>query len=114
MRGREKDLTKDVLKDQLSELFNVSFLENVVIAYEPVWAIGTGVTPSNEEIEENVSYIKRLIREIYNQNIKVLYGGSVKSENIETLKKIESVDGFLIGKASTNYDELRKISEAVN
>ncbi len=106
--------TNKKLKKQISELINIVSLENVIIAYEPVWAIGTGKTPTNEEIEKNVEYIKRLVKELYGIDVKVLYGGSVNKNNIETLKEIPNVDGFLIGKASTNITEFKKIIEVVN
>lgn len=106
--------TNKKLKRQISELINISSLENIIIAYEPVWAIGTGKTPSNEEIEANVSYIKRLVKELYGIQVRVLYGGSVSKENIETLRTIPNIDGFLIGKASTKIYEFKKIIEVVN
>lgn len=106
--------TKQKLKEQISELIKVNTLENVAIAYEPVWAIGTGVTPTNDEIRETVIYIKKLVKELYGTDIQVLYGGSVNKDNIETLKRISNVDGFLIGKASTNSAEFKQIIEVVN
>lgn len=106
--------TNKKLKEQIGELINIAALENVIIAYEPIWAIGTGKTPTNEEIKNNIDYIKRLVKELYGKDIKVLYGGSVNKNNIETLKEIPNVDGFLIGKASTNINEFKKIIEVVN
>ena len=98
--------TKDILKNQINNaLKNIN--EEVIISYEPVWAIGSGKTPTNSEIEDIVSYIKSL----FNYNIKVLYGGSVSDNNIETLNEIPNVDGFLIGKAATKPSSLIKIIE---
>lgn len=98
--------TKDILKNQIyNALKNIN--EEVIISYEPVWAIGSGKTPTNSEIEDIVSYIKSL----FNYNIKVLYGGSVSDNNIETLNEIPNVDGFLIGKAATKPSSLIKIIE---
>jgi triosephosphate isomerase len=81
--------------------------KNFVIAYEPIWAIGTGLTPTLEEIEETLSFLKnRFSRE-------VLYGGSVKLENIEEISNLKSCDGALIGGASLkadNFAEMIKIS----
>ena len=110
---KDKNLTFEVLKEQIGELVKVGSLENVIIAYEPVWAIGTGIIPTNDEINTNVEYIKKIIKELYNQEVKVLYGGSVNQDNIETLKSISLIDGFLIGKASTNVEEFTKIWEVV-
>lgn len=98
--------TKDILKNQINNaLKNIN--EEVIISYEPVWAIGSGKTPTNSEIEDIVNYIKSL----FNYNIKVLYGGSVSDNNIETLNEIPNVDGFLIGKAATKPSSLIKIIE---
>ena len=98
--------TKDILKNQIyNALKNIN--EEVIISYEPVWAIGSGKTPTNSEIEDIVNYIKSL----FNYNIKVLYGGSVSDNNIETLNEIPNVDGFLIGKAATKPSSLIKIIE---
>lgn len=98
--------TKDILKNQIyNALKNIN--EEVIISYEPVWAIGSGKTPTNSEIEDIVSYIKSL----FNYNIKILYGGSVSDNNIETLNEIPNVDGFLIGKAATKPSSLIKIIE---
>lgn len=98
--------TKEILKKQLlNDLKDIN--QKIIISYEPIWAIGTGKTPSNEEITDLVNYIKNL----FNNKIKVLYGGSVSEKNIETLNQIKNIDGFLIGKAATNPSSLRKIIE---
>lgn len=91
-------------------------MEKIIIAYEPVWAIGTNVVPTNSDIKNAISYIKSLINTItqYN-NTKVLYGGSVNKKNILELIKVNEVDGFLIGGASLKPDEFSEIIEvAVN
>ena len=69
--------------------------KNVIIAYEPVWAIGTGLIPSTKDLFSSVEFIKDKIK-----NIKILYGGSVAPNNIKELKNIDNIDGFLIGGAS--------------
>ena len=66
-----------------------------MLAYEPVWSIGTGLIPKSNELFDTVNFIKKKIK-----NIKVLYGGSVSSKNIDELKRINNLDGFLIGGAS--------------
>ena len=98
--------TKEILKKQIQNALKDTN-EKVIISYEPVWAIGTGKTPTNEEIIDIINYIKSL----FNYDITVLYGGSVSLENIETLNKINNVNGFLIGKAATNPSSLKKIIE---
>ncbi len=96
-------LTRGVVKMQLdASLANAN--GEVIIAYEPVWAIGSGLTPTNEEIDDVVNFIKELY-----PSYKVLYGGSVKASNIAKLNEIHSVDGYLIGGASSKADELNEI-----
>ena len=87
-------------------------LDNVVIAYEPIWAIGTNQTPTNKDIEDMINYIKLLVESYFNYpNIKVLYGGSVNEKNITELNKIKNLDGYLVGGASTNPEKFLKIIE---
>lgn len=109
--GEEKgaDL-KVVLYNQITQCLK-GIKEEIIIAYEPIWAIGTNVIPTNEEIKNAIIYIKNLIKEIYNYNVKVLYGGSVNSSNIESLCEIDVVDGFLVGGSSINSSEFLKIIE---
>ena len=67
----------------------------IIIAYEPVWSIGTGLIQKSNELHDTINFIKKK-----NKNIKVLYGGSVNPKNINELKSINNIDGFLIGGAS--------------
>lgn len=98
--------TKNILKNQIHKaLKNIN--EEIIISYEPVWAIGSGKTPTNDEIKDTIKYIKSL----FNYDVLVLYGGSVREENINILNEIPNVDGFLIGKAATNPSSLIKIIE---
>ena len=111
---REAGNTKEFVGNQLVEVFDnidKSKINDIIIAYEPIWAIGTGLTPTNEEIEEVTNYIKNLLREKYNADLKVLYGGSVSAKNVDELNKIDVVDGYLIGGASTKVDEFNYIME---
>lgn len=114
--GEELNENRDEkLQQQLiNGLKNIKNIENVIIAYEPIWCIGTGVIPQNEDIQTAISLIKTIINEKFNQSVKVLYGGSIDDININALKNISNVDGFLIGKSSTNYDKLKKIVDIVN
>lgn len=112
---KKEEKIEVILDEQLGLLSDISNLENVIVAYEPVWAIGTNEIPTIEEIINATKYIKNLVKNKYNIDIKVLYGGSVNKNNIELLNKIEEVDGFLIGGASLNPQEFINIIEvAVN
>ena len=95
---KRKKMTKKVLSRQIiSGLKKVRNKDKLIIAYEPVWAIGSGLIPKEIEILEIVKFIKNKVK-----GAKVLYGGSVNTKNINVLKKINNVDGFLIGGASQN------------
>lgn len=97
----EKDQAGIVITNQLMQnLRDISSIDNVIIAYEPVWSIGTGIVPTEHEIESRIHLIKELIYKKYNTNVKVLYGGSVNKENIHRIINIKNVDGVLVGSAS--------------
>ena len=99
LKQKRKKITKKVLNQQIvSGLKKIKKSKNILIAYEPVWAIGTGIIPKQKELFETIAFIKKKIK-----NLKVLYGGSVNSNNINQLKLIENIDGFLIGGASQDY-----------
>ncbi|WP_347372949.1 triose-phosphate isomerase [Aequorivita sp. Q41] len=108
-----------LINRQLSEgLFHISEAawENVIIAYEPVWAIGTGETASPEQAQEMHQYIRKLINENYNETIakkvSILYGGSVKPDNAAEIFGQADVDGGLIGGASLKVASFMKIVNA--
>lgn len=108
----ELDLLKKdiVLKRQIRDaLIDIDDISDIIIAYEPVWSIGTNKIPSNEELISTVKYIKDLVYKSYKKNIKVLYGGSIKENNILQLKNIEELDGFLIGSASIDPIQFTQI-----
>ena len=102
----EKDdgKTKKVLKTQLTKcLQGIPLSKQFMVAYEPVWAIGTGVTPTSKEIEENILYVKKVLEEnVKKIGVCVLYGGSVNPQNVRELLNSSSVDGALVGGASLN------------
>lgn len=104
-------LKKDiVLKHQIQKaLLDVDKIDNIMIAYEPVWAIGTNKVPTNKEISDSVNYIKQIVFNVYHKNIKVLYGGSINEKNIDKFNEIKNIDGYLIGSASINPDKFIKI-----
>ena len=85
----------------------------MVIAYEPVWAIGSGKLPTNEEIENMALFIRNLFSKKFSkevaENIRILYGGSVKAGNIKEVLENKNIDGALIGGASVNAQDLTQI-----
>ena len=101
-------LIDEALRDNL-DLIN----ENIIIAYEPIWAIGSGVIPDNNWINTTISYIKNYIKNTYNKDIKVLYGGSVKLDNIDNLEKLDIIDGYLIGGASLNPNDILALQSKI-
>lgn len=109
----EKSKYKSVLKSQLLEgLKGITNFENIIIAYEPVWAIGTGKVATTADIEKVHKYIKNLINENFNVNLPVLYGGSVKPSNSAEILALSEVDGVLIGGASLKAEDYIAIAKS--
>lgn len=111
----EKDMLKTniVLKRQIKNyLLNLSS-NKFYLAYEPIWAIGNNEILDEVEIKKTIDYIKSIVKNLYNLDVKVLYGGSVTEKNIEKLNNIPNVDGFLIGTCSTHPNEFLKLVEVV-
>jgi len=109
--------TEQILRRSILDLlrnFNKDELNNIIIAYEPVWAIGTGITPTPNEIEETAYYIKDLVRSAYKVDIKVLYGGSINLKDMHKFIGLSNIDGYLIGGASIDAEEFTKIIELIN
>ena len=103
LKEKRKKITFAVLKRQINKgLKNIKKFNNILIAYEPVWSIGTGVIPKDKELEFNVSKIKRIISKKTRYKLPILYGGSVNNKNILSLKNIIGIKGFLVGSASQN------------
>ena len=115
---REKNQTEAVLSRQLSavlELCGVGAFENAVVAYEPVWAIGTGKTASPQQAQDVHAFIRRQI-EVKNAKIagslRLLYGGSVKADNAAELLAQPDIDGALVGGASLDASNFARIIQA--
>lgn len=109
LKDKEDGNTYMVLEKQISEVLNNVELKNIIIAYEPVWAIGTGKVPSEKEIKDNIEFIKDIIEDNYDTKLDVLYGGSINKDNIASINAIKVVDGFLVGGASTSVDNLESM-----
>ena len=94
--------TLSVLKRQLSKVLEKKFNKNnIIVAYEPIWSIGTGKIPTTIELKKTTIHIKKVLKNIFKKNSPaVLYGGSVDGSNVEMFKEIKEIDGFLIGGAS--------------
>lgn len=107
LSDKENGSTYEVLEKQISEVLNNVEIKNIMIAYEPVWAIGTGNVPSGKEIKENIDFINDLLYEKYEIKLNILYGGSVNDENIEELCGIKGLSGFLVGGASLDVDKVK-------
>ena len=94
--------TFKILKKQLTQVLNKKFnSNNIIVAYEPIWSIGTGKIPTKKELEKTIIFIKKVLKSIFRKKSPaVLYGGSVDGSNVELFKNIQEIDGFLIGGAS--------------
>lgn len=103
-----------VLKRQIRNcLLDIEDLSNVVIAYEPIWSIGTNKLPDYNEIEQTILYIKQIVYDLKKDKTKVIYGGSINEKNIVELNKIDCLDGFLIGSASINPIKFTEIIDKI-
>lgn len=116
LNEREAGRAESVVETQLNgglQGLTVRDMERIIIAYEPVWAIGTGKTATPEQAQEMHGYIRRKISESHGKDvadsIRILYGGSVKPDNIAELMSQEDVDGALVGGASLEAESFSRI-----
>ena len=116
---REKNETFKVIEEQMKVgafALDAADFDHLVIAYEPVWAIGTGLTATKEQAQEVHAFIRKLIEKKYNKeianNTTILYGGSCNPSNADDLFAQPDVDGGLIGGASLKADDFVKIIQA--
>lgn len=119
LEERESDATDKVLHDQLTgslEGIMLEHMEKVVIAYEPVWAIGTGKTATPQQAQDAHAFIRARLTEMYSEEVaqstRILYGGSVKADNARELFSQADIDGGLIGGASLKADSFLEIVRA--
>lgn len=116
LEQREAGQTEQIVTSQIEKAFKdipASLLEQIIIAYEPIWAIGTGKTATKEDANTTIMQIRKKLAEIYGQNeadgVIIQYGGSVKSSNAKELFEMSDIDGGLVGGASLKADEFSKI-----
>ena len=102
----------ETLQDQLKVILNDVTNTNIVLAFEPVWAIGTGKTMQNDDIEKTLSKVKEIAKIYLGYMPEVLYGGSVNVNNAKEILLLKSVDGVLVGGASKNPYDFAKICKA--
>jgi len=112
LEQREKGETQDRIKTQVIEALkglNALQIKDIVLAYEPIWAIGTGKTATPEQANEVIAWIRTNIQEIFGvsaaETVRIQYGGSVKPENISAIMAQKDIDGVLIGGASLKPDD---------
>lgn len=116
LEEREADQMYDVLRRQVRlglKGLDTAAMASVVIAYEPVWAIGTGKTATDEQAQEVHAFLRALLKELYDEKVaaatRILYGGSVKPGNVDGLMAQPDVDGALVGGASLKADDFARI-----
>ena len=102
LRESKKKKTNIILSNQIKNgLKNIRNIDKIIFAYEPLWSIGTGIIPKAKDLENRIKVIRNFIKKNYKTKIpKILYGGSVNPNNIVSLCKIPSINGFLVGGAS--------------
>ncbi len=114
--GNQEEIVKNQVKLALEGITSSS-IEQIIIAYEPIWAIGTGKTATSNDANEMIKTIRKEVASLYNeetaQKLIILYGGSVKSENSKELFSTSDIDGALVGGASLKLDEFAKICLSV-
>ena len=116
LEQREQGVTEKIITTQVEkalEGISAEDLNKIIIAYEPIWAIGTGKTATKEDANDTIKQIRKKIAEIYGQNeaerVIIQYGGSVKSSNAKELFEMSDIDGGLVGGASLKAEEFSKI-----
>ena len=113
LEEREEGREEEVIKAQiLGALKDIEDIDDLVIAYEPIWAIGTGKTASSDQANQMLRFIRSIIKELYgeiSEKIQIQYGGSVKADNIKDLMSKDNIDGALVGGASLKADEFAEL-----
>lgn len=111
---KEKELNiKKVLDSELEECLRNIETNNIIIAYEPIWAIGSGKIPNINKLIEIIEYIKQKTVKLIGVNPIIVYGGSVNKNTIRLLKEVPGLDGYLIGSASLDTNKLKELIEVI-
>lgn len=120
LQERKTNTHFDVVKNQITKVlnnFSLNEIKNIILAYEPVWAIGTGETATPQQAQEMHAFIRKTVGEIFNtevsENVHILYGGSCNAQNAKELLACPDIDGGLIGGASLKADDFCKIIASV-
>lgn len=113
-KDREENNHEKVVENQLRKsLKDIEDYKKIVVAYEPIWAIGTGKTCNPEDAEKMCSFIRNILSDIFSKEksdeIRILYGGSVKPSNVKELMKNENIDGALVGGASLKAEDFKDL-----
>ena len=108
----KENRSKEIIEQEITSVFNNLHcsLENIIICYEPNWSIGA-TSASKDYIEDMARTIKSIVLNYYNVELPIIYGGGINEENIKDLKKINAINGYLIGNASLSSDRIKKIYE---
>ena len=116
LEERESNKEKEIVKNQVIKALkdvNASQIQQVVIAYEPIWAIGTGKTATSDQANDIIGFIREIIGEIYSEveseMVRIQYGGSVKPDNVTELMSKSDIDGALVGGASLKAEDFAKL-----
>ena len=116
LEQRENGVTEQIITSQVEKAFDgikAEDLDKIIIAYEPIWAIGTGKTATKEDANATIMQIRKKLAQMYGQNVAdgviIQYGGSVKASNAKELFEMSDIDGGLVGGASLKPDEFAKI-----
>jgi triosephosphate isomerase len=116
LEDRKNGNYKNFILEQLENSLPENFTENFVIAYEPVWSIGTGMIPDNKQISEICELVREFLKNKMGDNyqkVRILYGGSVNEKNVTDIKKIQGLSGYLVGSASLERGKFIEIANSL-
>ncbi len=109
--NKEKEIVKEQIEKALKDI-DLKYIESIVLAYEPIWAIGTGKTASSDDAQAMCEFIRQTINNLYgdvSEKVRIQYGGSVKPANITELMEKKDIDGALVGGASLKAEDFAKL-----